>query len=128
MISSLKASFMPSARDCSVPHGPVRFGPIRFCMRPTTLRSNTIANSVITTRNTKTPTTLIRTIQNGVPPKPGTSGVTVHLLGRRDGASRANGHRVSGDGPEAGPYRATARIGRQPHDVVGQIGDLGREP
>ena len=54
MISSLKASFTPSASDCRMPHGPVRFGPIRFCIRPTTLRSNTIENSVMTTRNTNT--------------------------------------------------------------------------
>ena len=60
MISSLKASFTPSASDCRMPHGPTRFGPIRFCIRPTTLRSNTIENSVITTRNAKTPTTLMQ--------------------------------------------------------------------
>ena len=65
MTSSLKASLTPSASDCSVPHGPTRFGPMRFCMRPTTLRSNTIENSVMTTRKTKTPRTLISTIQNG---------------------------------------------------------------
>src|SRR3954469_19351533 len=65
MISSLKASFTPSASDCRVPHGPTRLGPIRFCIRPTTLRSNTIENSVITTRNANTPTTLSTTSQNG---------------------------------------------------------------
>ena len=54
-----------------MPHGPTRFGPMRFCMRPTTLRSNTIENSVITTRNANTPTTLIRTSQIGWSPNPG---------------------------------------------------------
>ncbi len=63
MISSLNASLMPSASDCRVPHGPTRLGPIRFCIRPTTLRSNTIENNVITTRKAKTPTTFSRTIQ-----------------------------------------------------------------
>ena len=65
MISSLKASFTPSASDCSVPHGPTRFGPMRFCIRPTTLRSKTIEKSVITTRNAKTATTLISVSQIG---------------------------------------------------------------
>ena len=71
MISSLKASFTPSASDCRMPHGPTRFGPMRFCIRPTTLRSNTIENSVMSTRKTKTPSTLISEIQNGWLPKPG---------------------------------------------------------
>ena len=73
---------MPSASDCSVPQGPTRFGPMRFCMRPTTLRSNTIENSVMTTRKTKTPRTLISTIQTGWPPKPGTTSDTVSVARR----------------------------------------------
>ena len=71
MTSSLKASFIPSASDCSVPHGPTRLGPMRFCIRPTTLRSKTIANRVMTTRNANTPSTLMTTSQTGRPPKPG---------------------------------------------------------
>ena len=71
MTSSLNASLTPSASDCSVPHGPARFGPMRFCIRPTTLRSKTIENSVITTRKAKTATTLISTSQIGWSPKPG---------------------------------------------------------
>ena len=54
MMSSLKASFRPSASDCSRPNGPTWFGPGRTCIRATTRRSYQIANSVITTRNTKT--------------------------------------------------------------------------
>ena len=69
MISSLKASLTPSASDCRAPHGPTRFGPMRFCMRPTTLRSKTIENSVMTTRNTKTPSTLMSVSQIGSSPK-----------------------------------------------------------
>ncbi len=82
MTSSLKASFIPSASDCSVPHGPTRFGPMRFCMRPTTLRSNTIENSVMTSRKTKTPSTLMMTIQTGCPPNPGTTSDTVSAAAR----------------------------------------------
>ena len=33
MMSSLSASFTPSARDCSSPHGPTRLGPGRDCIR-----------------------------------------------------------------------------------------------
>ena len=39
MMSSLKASFRPSARDCSRPNGPTRFGPGRTGIRATTRRS-----------------------------------------------------------------------------------------
>src|SRR5258706_11368880 len=35
---SLKNSLMPSARVCSTPYGPARFGPMRFCMSAITLR------------------------------------------------------------------------------------------
>ena len=80
MISSLKASFSPSARLCSEPRGPTRFGPTRFCMRATTLRSKTIANSVITTRKTKTATTLSSTSQNGSVPKSSSVGSVARFM------------------------------------------------
>ena len=38
-IASLKNSLMPSARDCSQPFGPARFGPQRLPRRATALRS-----------------------------------------------------------------------------------------
>ena len=47
-MSSLNASFSPSASDWSRPNGPFQFGPGRCCMRPTTRRSNQIMNSVTT--------------------------------------------------------------------------------
>ncbi len=50
MMSSLRASFTPSARLCSRPKGPVRLGPGRFCIRPMILRSATIMMSTLTTR------------------------------------------------------------------------------
>ena len=128
MISSLKASLTPSASDCSTPHGPTRFGPIRFCIRPTTLRSNTIANSVMTTRNAKTPTTLIRMIQTGWLPKPGRfcerrrarrcAHDSLHSHDRR-GIGTGEPHRRARHRAERGPHRAAARVGRQPHDAVG---------
>src|SRR2546423_11306949 len=61
MMSSLNASFSPSASDWSRPNGPTRFGPGRTCMRATTRRSYQIAKSVMTTRKTKTARTLART-------------------------------------------------------------------
>ena len=50
MMSSFSASFTPSARDCSRPNGPVRFGPSRLCIRATTRRSAQIMTRVVTTR------------------------------------------------------------------------------
>ncbi len=40
--SSLKKSFSASARGCSKPDGPTRFGPMRTCMRLMTRRSNQV--------------------------------------------------------------------------------------
>src|SRR5262249_880763 len=65
MMSSLNASFSPSASDWSRPNGPTRLGPGRTCMRATTRRSYQIANSVITTRNTKISTILASTSHQG---------------------------------------------------------------
>ena len=48
--SSLSIDFMPSARVCSRPNGPLRFGPGRCCMRPMTLRSNQMTSRVETSR------------------------------------------------------------------------------
>ena len=56
--SSLKNSFMPSARVCSNPFGPALLGPIRFCMPATTLRSNQTMNIVPTSASTKITSTL----------------------------------------------------------------------
>ncbi len=44
--SSLSIDFMPSARVCSRPNGPLRFGPGRCCIRPMTRRSNQMTSSV----------------------------------------------------------------------------------
>ncbi len=46
MMSSLSASFTPSARLCSRPNGPTRFGPGRDCIRATTRRSAQIVSRV----------------------------------------------------------------------------------
>ena len=50
VMSSLSIDFMPSARVCSRPNGPLRLGPGRCCMRPMTRRSNQMTSSVETSR------------------------------------------------------------------------------
>ena len=70
MMSSLNASFRPSASDCSRPNGPTWLGPGRTCIRATTRRSNQIAEAAsCTTRKTKTTTILMRTSHQGSLPK-----------------------------------------------------------
>ena len=64
--SSLNASFMPSARVCSRPKGPVRLGPGRCCIRPMTRRSNQMTSRVLTIRKTKTSSALISDSHHGV--------------------------------------------------------------
>ena len=131
MISSLKASFIPSASDCNVPHGPTRFGPIRFCIRPTTLRSNTIENSVMTTRNTKTPITLMRTNQIGSSPNPGrfwvaASTLIAYLLPRRSPAAPVSWSAAprARPGAEDAPHAVHRARSWHPHDPVRHLGDL----
>ena len=65
MRSSLKASFTPSASDCSRPKGPCTLGPMRCCMRATTRRSHQMLNSVSSTRTTKIRPALTRTSHQG---------------------------------------------------------------
>ena len=65
MMSSLSASFTPSASDCSSPKGPLRFGPTRCCMRATTRRSNQMLNSVSSTRIKKMKTALSAITHHG---------------------------------------------------------------
>ena len=117
-----------------MPHGPTRFGPMRCCIRPTTLRSNTIVNSVMRTRNTKTPTTLISTIQTGSSPKPGRRSATRSSPRRQRHRSDAGASPATVDdrdaapaGAEARPHRAAARVGRQPDHAVGHVGDHDRQ-
>ena len=50
MMSSLSASFTPSASDCRRPKGPCTLGPTRCCIRATTRRSNQMLKSVSSTR------------------------------------------------------------------------------
>ena len=47
MMSSFSASLIPSAKPCSSPNGPTRFGPTRCCIRATTRRSAQIMTSVL---------------------------------------------------------------------------------
>ena len=63
MMSSFRASLMPSASVCSRPNGPARFGPGRCCIRPMTRRSNQITSSVVTTSSAKIRIALTSTIQ-----------------------------------------------------------------
>ena len=69
VMSSLSASFTPSARLCSRPKGPCMLGPIRCCMRATTRRSHQMLNSVSSTRTTKISTALSSTTHTGSLPK-----------------------------------------------------------
>ena len=68
-MSSLSASLMPSASDCSRPNGPWYFGPIRCCMRATTLRSPQMVSRVISTSRTKMSTALRPMTHHGSVPK-----------------------------------------------------------
>ena len=45
-LSSLNIDFMPSARVCSNPNGPLRLGPGRCCIRPMIRRSNQMTSRV----------------------------------------------------------------------------------
>ena len=65
VMSSLSASFTPSARLWSRPKGPCMLGPMRCCMRATTRRSHQMLNSVSSTSTTKISTALSRTTQTG---------------------------------------------------------------
>ena len=69
MRSSLKNSFMPSAKVTKMPHGPAKLGPIRFCMSEMTLRRNQILNITATSKKTKATTTLSSTTPTSLKPK-----------------------------------------------------------
>ena len=69
MMSSLSASFTPSASDCSRPKGPCTLGPMRCCIRATTRRSHQMLKSVSSTRTTKISTALSRMTHQGSWPK-----------------------------------------------------------
>ncbi len=56
--ASLKNSLMPSARDCSQPNGPARFGPQRVPSRAMALRSYMIMKSTETIKRANTAMTL----------------------------------------------------------------------
>ena len=74
MMSSFSASFTPSARLCSRPKGPTRFGPGRDCIRATTRRSAQIISSVATTQEHEDqqglaehdPAVVLREVDDGV--------------------------------------------------------------
>ena len=69
VMSSLSASFTPSARDCRRPKGPCTLGPMRCCIRATTRRSHQMLKSVSSTRTTKISTALSAITQPGSWPK-----------------------------------------------------------
>src|SRR5665647_2752729 len=62
-MSSLSSSFMASAIGWNRPKGPCTLGPGRICILATTLRSNQIANSTLSSRKTMIPTDLSSRIQ-----------------------------------------------------------------
>ena len=61
MMSSLSASFTPSASDCRRPNFPTRLGPVRSCIFANTRRSAQTAINVHSTQiaKTRTPFTAI---------------------------------------------------------------------
>ncbi len=61
-MASLKNSLMPSARDCSQPFGPARFGPYRLPSLATALRSYMTMKRTEIMSRTKTTRTLTTTI------------------------------------------------------------------
>src|SRR5262245_32603981 len=153
MMSSLRASLMPSARDWRMPKGPTRFGPTRICMNATIRRSAQIRSSTVTTRKMKTTSALMSTNHHGSAPKTDSSdggGVswvsnmapawvrTARVMWhrrRRDGggATRSRGTsssqtdqrtRVCGQIP---PHLGFAGIRREPDDTVRHLGDLERQ-
>src|SRR5512132_1384658 len=78
MMSSLRTSFTPSARNWRIPLGPTRFGPIRAWMSPATLRSTsdpTPSNVRANTRMTVATATISSrvTAHRGTPASGGTA-------------------------------------------------------
>src|SRR5512140_4035691 len=78
MMSSLRTSFTPSARNWRIPLGPTRFGPIRAWMSPATLRSTSDpppSNVRANTRMTTAATTISSrvTAHRGTPASSGTA-------------------------------------------------------
>ena len=122
MMSSLKASFSPSARRCSQPPGPTRFGPGRCCIRPTTLRSQLIMNRVSTTPSANSATTLIRISQIGSSASSCCVGSCL-LAGSRSSPppGRRARHRAAARTP------GLARVAGQPDHAVGQVGQRQRQ-
>ena len=74
VMSSLSASFTPSASDWSRPKGPCTLGPMRCCIRATTRRSHQMLNRVSSTSTKKSSTTLIRITHQASLPKSLSSG------------------------------------------------------
>ena len=91
MMSSLSASFTPSASDCSRPNGPCTLGPTRCCMRATTRRSNQMLNSVSSTRITKMKHRLEGDHPPGVLTERGQTGVW-QVLDHREVRDEQRGH------------------------------------
>ena len=76
--------------DCKRPNGPCLLGPGRSWRRPITRRSNHTAKSTETSKNTKTKTALMMTIQIESP----ASEYSRHafwVLGINDGSDREHG-------------------------------------
>ena len=122
MMSSLKASFRPSARDCSRPNGPTRLGPGRTCIRADDLALEPDREQRHhAPGTTKTPTTLIEDQPPRVVAEVGQRRVlgevvTAHLLLRtsRRPPAAAIGRPAS---PATAPEACGARV--EPGELVG---------
>src|SRR4249919_3920714 len=153
MMSSLRASLMPSARVWRMPNGPTRLGPTRICMKATIRRSAQIRRSTVTTRKMKITNAFMSTSHHGSAPKTDSSdGGGVSWVPKKPpawmGTARVmRHHRCRGEAGAAGsrgtssgqtdqrtgvrcqvtPHLGPARIRREPDDTVRHLGDLERQ-
>src|SRR5262245_29352924 len=119
MKSSLKISFMPSARVCSNPNGPALFGPTRFCMPAMILRSNQTMNIVLTRPTTKITRTFTRTITIGVHSRPLSSSGSMANSALIGAPSRSLARRLARSRQPLHPHVERRRGG------VDDVGDRG---
>ena len=142
MMSSLNASFRPSASDCSRPNGPTRLGPGRTCIRATTRRSYQIANSVIThqededdddldQRRSTTGRCRSRSSVGSCARRhdalPSSVIAGLRRCARTGATSAGDSHDRAGGRAERAPHGRAGRVGRQPDHAVGHLGDRGRQ-
>src|SRR5512134_423165 len=133
MMSSLRTSFTPSARNWRIPRGPTRLGPIRAWMSPATLRStsdptpsNVRANTRMTTADAVISSRV--TAHRGTPDSSGTAftreRATASILSvdlREDDVEAAD------DGNDVGDHQPLRDLLEEVHRHEGSGADLQPE-